>query len=83
MAIKMRNNKNIDAVCCECGATTNNSLGMFDICIGGEIHTICDMCTDKVLSKTLSAICSVNSRVKNQHDMAIIRKRNIARKGLQ
>ena len=76
MAIKMRNNKDVDAVCCECWATANQSLGMFDICIGGTIHTLCDLCTDKVLSKTLSAVCSVNGRVKSQHDMAIIRKRH-------
>lgn len=75
MAIKMRNSKDPDAVCCECWKTANESLGMFDICIGGTIHTLCDLCTDKVLSKTLSAIVSVNGRVKSQHDMAIIRRR--------
>ena len=71
----MRNNKNVNAVCCECRATASNSLGMFDICIGGTIHTLCDLCTDKVLSKTLSAIVGVNNKVKSPHDMAIIRKR--------
>ena len=75
MAIKMRNNKDMDAVCCECRATASQSLGMFDICIGGTIHTVCDLCTDKILSKTLSAVCSVNGRVKGPHDMEIIRRR--------
>lgn len=76
MAIKMRKSKNPDATCCECKATVEQSLDMFDICIGGTIHTICDLCTDKVLSKTLSAVVSVNGRVKSQHDLAIIRKRD-------
>lgn len=76
MAIKMRNNKNTDAICCECQATADKSLGMFDICIGGTVHTVCDLCTDKILSKTLSAIVSINGRVKSQQDLAIIRKRD-------
>lgn len=75
MAIKMRTNTKPDARCCECGHRQTNSLGMFDICIGGDIHTICDLCTDKVLSKTLAAIVGINHRVKSQHDLAIIRKR--------
>lgn len=75
MAIKMRNSKDPDAVCCECWSTTNESLGMFDLCIGNTIVTVCDKCTDKILSKTLSAVVGVNSRVKSPHDMAIIRKR--------
>lgn len=75
MAIKMRTNKDTDAVCCECWATAKQSLGMFDICIGGTVHTICDLCTDAILKKTLSATVGVNHRVKDQHDMAIIRKR--------
>ena len=76
MAIKMRNNKDANAKCCECKATAENSLGMFDICIGGTIHTVCDLCTDKILSKTLSAIVGINGKVKSQQDMAIIRKRS-------
>lgn len=72
----MRNSKNINATCCECNATVDNSLGMFDICIGGTVHTVCDLCTDKILSKTLSAVVSINGKVKSQQDMAIIRRRN-------
>lgn len=75
----MRTNKDPEAVCCECWKTADESLGMFDICIGGTVHTVCDLCTDKILSKTLSAIVGVNSRVKSPHDMAIIRKRNTKR----
>ena len=75
MAIKMRTNKDPDAVCCECWATADQSLGMFDICIGGTVHTVCDLCTDKILSKTVSAIVGINHRVKSPQDMDIIRRR--------
>lgn len=76
MAIKMRNNKNPDAICDECYNTADQSLGMFDICICGNVFTVCDLCTDKILNKTLAAVCSINGKVKSQHDLAIIRKRN-------
>lgn len=78
MAIKMRTNKKMDATCCECQAEANDSLGMFDICIGGTILTICDLCTDRILSKTLSAIVGINHRVKSPHDNEIIRRRSLA-----
>lgn len=75
MAIKMRNNNDSDAVCCECWETQSQVLNMFDICIGGQIFTICDRCNEQLFNKTLSAECYKNGRVKSQQDMAIIRKR--------
>lgn len=75
MAIKMRHNKDKEAFCCECGSGQDDSLGMYDICIGGTILTICDVCNEKIFSKCLSAEVMKNGRVKSQHDMAIIRKR--------
>ena len=65
MAIKMRNNLNEDAICCECGETQKQVLNMYDICIGGIIHTICDRC-----------IVDRNGRVKSSRDIMIINKRN-------
>lgn len=50
-------------------------LNMFDLCICGNIFTICDVCNEKIFSKCLSAEVMKNGRVKSQHDMAIIRKR--------
>ena len=82
MAIKMRNNTKPDAVCCECGESQNQVLNMFDLCIGGNIITICDVCNKKIFDKTLSAEVMKNGRVKSQRDMAIIRRRK-ARKGLK
>lgn len=82
MAIKMRNNTKLDAVCCECGESQNQVLNMFDLCIGGNIMTICDVCNEKIFDKTLSAEVMKNGRVKSQRDMAIIRRRK-ARKGLK
>jgi hypothetical protein len=75
MAIKMRNNTKLDAVCCECGKSQKEVLNMFDLCIGGNIFTICDACNEKIFRKCLSAEVIKNGRVKSQHDMAIIRKR--------
>ena len=73
--IKMRNNTKPDAICCECGESQKDVLNMFDLCIGGNIFTICDVCNEKIFSKCLSAEVMKNGRVKSQHDMAIIRKR--------
>lgn len=75
MAIKMRNNTKLDAVCCECGESQKEVLNMFDLCIGGNIFTICDACNEKLFNKCLSAECLKNGRVKSQRDIAIIRKR--------
>lgn len=74
--IRMRINKHRDSVCETCGEGSSQVLEMFDLQIGGTIHTICDKCADQILHKTLSAACGINAKVKSQHDMAIIRKRN-------
>lgn len=75
MAIKMRKNKSKDAICCECGETQKEVLDMFDVCIGENIFTICDVCNEALLYKTLRAECEKNGRIKEQRDMAIINKR--------
>ena len=72
----MRINKHNDAICEACGEGSSQVLEMFDLMIGSTIHTICDRCTDQILYKTLSATCGVNGKLKSQHDLAIIRKRN-------
>ena len=72
----MRHNKKEDAICCSCQSTRNNSLGMFDLCIGSNIMTICDSCNSVLFNKSLSAECYINGKVKSQQDMAIIKKRN-------
>lgn len=75
--MKMRINKNDEAVCCECGNDREKSLELYDICIGGNIITICDECNDKVLSKTLSASCRLHERLKTKTDLRILRNRSI------
>lgn len=75
MAIKMRNNTKPDAICCECCESQKEVLNMFDLCIGGNIFTICDVCNEKILSKCLSAEVMKKSRLKSKKDMAIIHKR--------
>ena len=72
----MRNNKDLNSVCCECGQTRKEVLDMFDIKIGGIVLTICDACNEALFSKTLRAECYKNGRVKSQHDLSIIRRRS-------
>lgn len=76
MAIKMRNNNDSDAVCCECWETQNQVLNMFDVCIGDTVLTICDSCNEKLFNKVLHAECYKNERLKSQEDLAVIRKRS-------
>jgi hypothetical protein len=75
MAIKMRNNSKPDSICCECGKARKKVLDMFDVCIGGNIFTICDLCNEALFKKTLSASCHTNGRVKSKEDMHIINQR--------
>lgn len=75
MAIKMRNNKSLDSVCCECGTARKNVLDMFDVCIGGNVFTICDECNEALFYKTLKAECYKNERVKTQNDLRVLRMR--------
>ena len=75
MALRMRNNKEPDSVCCECGDSRKQVLDMFDICIGGNIFTICDRCNEILFYKSLRAECAKNARVKTPQDMAVLRKR--------
>ena len=75
MAIKARNNNDPNAICCECGDGQAKVLNMFDICIGGQIFTLCDRCNEQLFNKTLSAECYKNHRVKSPRDLSIIRSR--------
>lgn len=75
MAIRMRNNTKPDSVCCECGDGRKDVLDMFDVCVGGNIFTICDVCNEALLFKTLRAECHKNGRVKTPEDMKVMRMR--------
>lgn len=75
MAIKMRNNPKKNAVCCECGSPQDEVLNMFDLLIGGKVLTVCDVCNEEILYKTLRANVMKNERVKSQRDLRIIRRR--------
>lgn len=75
MAIKMRSNSDKEAFCMECGDEQDQVLNMFDICIAGEIITVCDKCNETLFNKTLHAECLKSGRLKSKKDMAIIRKR--------
>lgn len=75
MAIKMRNNKDQNSVCCSCGDARKDTLEMFDLLIGETMVTICDVCNEQILSKTLKGEVNKNGRVKTPNDMRVIRRR--------
>lgn len=75
MAIKMRNNNDLDAECYECGDKQKDVINMFDICIAGEVFTVCDRCNEKLLNKCIKAHCFKNGRLKTPQDMAVMRRR--------
>ena len=75
MKVRMRNSKDVNAVCCSCGESKDNVLDMFDLQVGESVLTVCDECNEALLMKCLKAECMKNERVKSARDMAIIRKR--------
>lgn len=76
MDIKMRTVKDQDAVCKICGATRKESLEIFEIMFTEKAKlTLCDLCNEKLLSKTLRASCNVNNKLKSKADMIVINKR--------
>ena len=77
--VKMRTNQNPTAVCCECGDTQNQVLGMFDVKLGNKLITICDRCNEELFNKTLKASCKINEKIKDKHDMKIIKLRRKGR----
>lgn len=75
--VRMRINKFQGAECCECGCTRDESLELFDIRLGGDIITLCDVCNNQLLRKTLSASCMVDGKVKSAKDLEIIKRRKV------
>lgn len=79
--VKMRINNEGEQVRCQvCNTDRKNSLEMFDLAIAADgptpiIIRICDLCCDKLLTKTLRGVCHVNGKVKSQQDMKVIRNR--------
>lgn len=75
--IRMRVNKESNCKCKVCGSTRENSLELFDIAFTDKnVITICDLCNEKLFNKTLKANCAVNAKLKDKHDLLVIRNRN-------
>ena len=74
--IRMRTCKR-ETSCELCENNTRNSLEMFQFQIGDTIHTVCDQCLEQIFQRALSGVCHVNAKVKDKHDMAIIRRRSV------
>lgn len=75
-AIKMRVNKNPDAICDICHKSRKSVLDMFDLSLNNHITTLCDVCNNELFNKALKANCYTNHRLKDKHDMKVIQKRN-------
>lgn len=80
MAIKMRVSKDESAVCASCGATIQQALDIFDVKIGNEIIHLCDECMDVLMTKSLTAVCYTNGRVKQPNEIRKINDRSRRRK---
>ena len=79
--IKMRINKNDEAVCSICKNEAHQSIMMFDLMLGKDNQlTICDVCNALLFRKTLSADCRVNEKLKTKEDIAILNKRKMEKK---
>lgn len=77
MAIKMRINKNAECICEECGSKRKDSLDMYDLCIAGEIVTICDACNDALFNKVLKASIHTQARIKSNEDIKVMNSRRM------
>lgn len=74
--IRMRVNREEDAVCRVCGHSRSKSLELFDVAFTDKhIITICDSCNEDLFNKTLKATCAVNAKLKSHRDLAIIQNR--------
>lgn len=75
--IKMRVNKDPNSICKVCGVNRDKCIEMFDIAFTDKhIITICDECNNQLFNKTLKSSCLVNSKLKSERDLKIIRNRN-------
>ena len=78
--IKMRINKDNEAICSICNNGVHQSIMMFDLMLGKNQLTICDVCNALLFRKTLSADCKVNEKLKTKVDLAILNKRKMEKK---
>lgn len=76
MSIKMKINTNKNSVCMECKTKYKNTPEMYDLCLTGEIFTLCKECVDVLFHKTLSASCKYNSKLKDKESQRRIMNYN-------
>lgn len=75
--IKMKHNKNQEAICDNCGNSHKEALEMYDIKIGDKVICLCDECNQALFYKCLKANCALNAKVKSKEEIAKINKRKI------
>lgn len=74
--VKARLSKEVENLTCDiCGISSDKCLNVFDLKLGEIIVKVCDECINDIYDKTLRCVCFVNGRIKQPHDMNIIRSR--------
>lgn len=69
MAIRMRESKKKDAICCECGIPYKHTRAITEIQIGENRMLICKSCEETLFRKLLLLDCKYNSRLKSSEDI--------------
>lgn len=78
--IKMKYDKNQEAICDNCGNSHIEALEMYDIKIGDKVICLCDECNQALFYKCLKASCTLDAKVKSKEEILKINRRNIKRK---
>ena len=74
--VAMRISKNKEAKCACCGNGIEKSVDIFDMKIGDNIFSVCDLCIEDIIYKAIKAKSYTNGRVKSEREIAKINERN-------
>lgn len=76
MSIKARINKDLSAICQNCGCSKKESVEIFDLRLPIGILTICDKCMqEELFDKCLGCVCYTDHKVKTPSDIRVINSR--------
>lgn len=81
--IKGRVNKNLEAICQNCGCSRKDCLDLFDLKLPNGKITMCDECVNELFYKCLSCVCYTDHRIKSPRDIRLINSRKSLASKLQ
>lgn len=67
--MKFRVNKNKNSICNECGRKYGETREMYDLQLFKNVNSICSICLENLVMKSLYMETQYNARVKNGEDM--------------